>query len=50
LSEEEVGRELGAGRDEIVLLHQGGIFKARKLDKIDYSKAWIPGETKRDAV
>lgn len=42
-----VGREIGANLDEVNLLYAGGVFKARKLDGRDYSKAWIPREDGR---
>lgn len=43
-----VAEELGAHIDEINLLLTGGdIFKARKLEGRDYSKAWIPREDGR---
>lgn len=41
---ERVGQEIGAHLDEVDLLYQDGIFKARKLDSKPYSKAWVPGE------
>lgn len=42
-----VAEELGAHIDEINLLLTGGIFKARKLEGRDYSKAWVPREDGR---
>jgi len=42
-----VAEELGAHIDEINLLLSGGIFKARKLEGRDYSKAWVPREDGR---
>lgn len=42
---QEVARGIGATRDEIDLLYQDSIFKARNLKDYRYSKAWIPVET-----
>ena len=45
LAPEEVGAGIGATRDEVDLLYQGGVFKARKLDGARYSNAWVPAES-----
>ncbi len=42
LSVEEIGEGIGAKKDEVLLLLDGDIFKHRKLDKYQYSKAWVP--------
>jgi hypothetical protein len=42
LTVEEIGKGIGAKKDEVLLLMDGDIFKHRKLDKYQYSKAWIP--------
>lgn len=44
LSREEVAKGIGAGLDEVDLLHQDSIFKARNLKDYRYSKAWVPAE------
>lgn len=41
---EQVAAEIGASLDEVRLLHQDSIFKARRLDEIPHSKAWVPRE------
>lgn len=43
-SRERVGKEIGANVDEVDLLHQDGVFKAKKIEGYRYSKAWIPKE------
>lgn len=40
----QVADEIGATRDEIDLLHQDGIFKARNIENYRYSPAWYPAE------
>ena len=47
LDPDQIAQEIGATRDEIDLLYQDSIFKARKLDEYRYSKAWKPKETSR---
>lgn len=42
---DEIAREIGAHRNEIDVLYQEGVFKARNLKDYAYSKAWIPEET-----
>jgi ParB-like chromosome segregation protein Spo0J len=41
-SAQEIAANIGASHDEVELLAQDGIFKAKKLDKAPYSKAWVP--------
>jgi hypothetical protein len=41
---DEVATGIGAQRQEVDLLYQGSIFKARKLQDYPFSKAWVPGE------
>ena len=38
----QISQEIGATMDEVDLLNQDGIFKARKLDKMPFSRAWVP--------
>jgi ParB-like chromosome segregation protein Spo0J len=40
----QVALEIGATKDEIDLLYQDDIFKARNLKDHAYSKAWVPYE------
>lgn len=42
---QEVAIEIGATADEVDLLRQDGVFKAKKIDQHQYSKAWYPAET-----
>lgn len=41
---EQIAVGIGAGRDEVDLLYQNSIFKARNLADAPYSKAWYPAE------
>jgi ParB-like chromosome segregation protein Spo0J len=41
---QEVAIEIGATADEIDLLYQDGVFKAKKIDQHSYSRAWYPEE------
>ncbi|HLK60327.1 MAG TPA: ParB N-terminal domain-containing protein [Chthonomonadaceae bacterium] len=43
----EVAREIGATRDEVDLLYQDSIFKARNIEHYRYSRAWVPAEEAR---
>lgn len=45
-SREEVAAGIGANLDEVDLLYQNSIFKARNLENAPYSKAWYPAEGK----
>lgn len=38
----EIAAGIGATRDEIDLLHQDGVFAAKKIAEHRYSKAWYP--------
>ena len=42
---QQIATEIGATRDEVDLLYQDGVFKARNLAEYRYSKAWTPVET-----
>lgn len=42
---EQIAVELGATADEVALLSQENVFKARDLKNYAYSKAWYPIET-----
>ena len=44
----QIAQEIGGTLDEIDLLYQDSIFKAKGLDKYRYSKAWVPVRVKRD--
>ena len=41
-SREQVAQGIGASLEEVDLLYQENIFIARSLDKVPYSKAWVP--------
>lgn len=47
LEPQQVAEGMGATLDEVHLLHQEGIFKHRNLDKVPFSRAWIPREDGR---
>ena len=47
LDPDQIAQEIGATRDEIDLLYQDSIFKAKNLAEYKYSKAWEPREVKR---
>ena len=38
----QIAQEIGATMDEVDLLNQDGIFKAKKLDQMPFSRAWVP--------
>jgi len=42
---EDVAKGIGAGLDEVKLLYENSIFKARNLADAPYSKAWYPAES-----
>jgi ParB-like chromosome segregation protein Spo0J len=44
---QEIAQGIGATRDEVDLLYQDSIFKARNIKDYRYSKAWVPVETGR---
>jgi len=44
---QEVAIEIGATKDEVDLLYQDSIFKARNIEAYRFSKAWIPAEEKK---
>lgn len=48
LDEQQIAQGIGATLEEVRLLLQDNVFKARKLDDYRYSKAWIPKETRID--
>lgn len=44
----QIAQEIGATLDEVDLLNQDGIFKAKNLAKVPFSRAWVPDvEAKR---
>lgn len=45
IAPEQVALEMGAGRDEVDLLLQEGVFEAKDIANYKYSKAWYPKET-----
>jgi len=45
LDPNQIASEIGATKDEIDLLYQDSIFKARNLAEYRYSQAWVPKET-----
>ena len=47
LSVAAIAQEIGATKEEVELLNAGNIFKARKLEGRDYSRAWEPREDGR---
>lgn len=47
LMPEEIAVGIGASRDEVDLLYQDSIFKARNLADAPYSKAWYPAESRK---
>ncbi len=47
-SPQEVAKEIGATRDEVDLLYQDSLFKARNIEHYRYSKAWVPAEEKKN--
>ena len=40
----EIAVEIGATLDEVALLHQDGVFKAKDIANYSFSKAWYPAE------
>lgn len=44
---DRVGAELGMEPNEVDLLHQEGVFDAKRIAEYRYSKAWVPGEDGR---
>lgn len=40
----DVAKEIGGTKQEVELLYQNDIFKARNLKDYKYSQAWVPGE------
>lgn len=49
LDRQQIAREIGGTLDEVDLLYQDGIFKARNLKDYAYSQAWYPKETRQQA-
>lgn len=47
LTPEEIMRGIGASREEVDLLYQEDVFKARNIANWRYSRAWVPKEEKR---
>jgi len=50
LPPEQVAQEIGATPDEVNLLLQEGVFKAKDTKNWKYSKAWYPAESKAKHV
>lgn len=48
-SREQIAREIGAHINEVDLLLQDGVFKAKDIKNWAYSKAWYPAEGKFDS-
>jgi hypothetical protein len=46
LDRQQIAHEIGATLDEVDLLYQDGVFKARKIAEWQYSKAWYPKEVR----
>lgn len=47
LDPQQVAEAIGATREEVSLLHQDGVFKAKDIKNWRYSKSWRPVETRR---
>ena len=48
-SREQIAQEIGAHKNEVDLLLQDGVFKAKDIKNWAYSKAWYPAEGKFDS-
>lgn len=46
---QEIGIEMGMGKEEVDLLCQEGVFKMKNIEGYRYSKAWYPAETGKKA-
>lgn len=46
MTKEQIAVQIGATLDEVELLYQDNVFKARNLAKAPYSRAWYPVESK----
>lgn len=44
---QQIADEIGGTREEVDLLHQDGVFKARNIADYRYSPAWYPAESSR---
>lgn len=44
---QEIAAEIGATKDEVELLMQDGVFKAKNIDGWKYSPAWYPAEVRK---
>ena len=47
LAPEEVAQGIGATKQEVDLLHQEDVFKAKNLKDVPYSKSWKPVEKRK---
>ncbi len=45
-----IAEEIGATLDEVELLRDSSIFKARKLAECPYSRAWVPREKRKNGA
>jgi hypothetical protein len=43
---QQIAIEIGATADEVELLRQEGVFKAKGIDKHEFGRAWYPKETR----
>lgn len=50
MDKETLAAEIGATKDEVELLLQDNVFKARNLAAAPYSKAWVPREQRKGAT
>ena len=48
VDKQHLAQEIGANIKEIDLLHQEGVFTAKKIKDYKYSKSWIPAEGAMD--
>jgi ParB-like chromosome segregation protein Spo0J len=49
LDPRQIAQNIGAHLDEVELLNQDGIFKAKNLDKMPFGRAWVPRAPARRA-
>jgi ParB-like chromosome segregation protein Spo0J len=45
LDKQQIAAEIGANLDEVELLAQDGIFQARDLKNVPFSKSWVPKDS-----
>ena len=46
MSVEDIAKEIGGTKQEVELLYQNDIFKARNLKDYKYSQSWVPADDK----